>query len=247
MAFMIDLICHSTTLAVFPVLVGPLQTLLALLPAIVLGVGSMLFAAFKPAGFLKLIRFCWRQKLFLGCVAAGMACWHNGLPARYLFGHHPATLVADVGARTDWAAFRGGARRLGRGTSAADPTAGTPVWRNDRDKTVLSSPALSGNRVIFATATDIGPFSPEGRGAIVCVDAHSGKEIWRYAPDNYRATFSSPVVYDNYVVCGEGLHQVEDARVTCLDLSSGAKIIPTGPKSLTFAYDDLDISRALAV
>ncbi|MBC8115692.1 MAG: PQQ-binding-like beta-propeller repeat protein, partial [Candidatus Saccharimonas sp.] len=106
---------------------------------------------------------------------------------------------------------------------ASDPTAGTPVWRNDRDKTVLSSPALTGDRVIFATATDIGPFSPEGRGAIVCVDAHSGKEIWRYAPDNYRATFSSPVVHENCVVCGEGLHQVDDARVTCLDLSSGAK------------------------
>ena len=77
--------------------------------------------------------------------------------------------------------------------------------------------------MIFATATDIGPFTPEGRGAIVCVDAHSGKDIWRFAPDNYRATFSSPVVHESYVVCGEGLHQVDDARVTCLDLSSGAK------------------------
>ena len=221
---MIDLICHSLPLAVFPVLVGPLQTLLALLPAILLGVGSMLFAAFQPAGFVKLVRFCWRQKLFLGCVAAVMACWQYGVPARFLFGRNRSTLVTDVGARTKWDAFRGGERRLGRGPSDSDPTAGTPVWRNDRDKTVLSSPALTGDRVIFATATDIGPFTPEGRGAIVCVDAHSGREVWRYAPDNYRATFSSPVVHENFVVCGEGLHQVEDARVTCLDLSSGERL-----------------------
>ena len=218
---MIDLICLSPTLAVFPVLVGPMQTLLALLPAILLGIGSMLFAALKPAGFVKLVRFCLRQKLFLGCVAAVIACWQYGLPARLLLGRNPSTLVADVGVRTEWNAFRGGTRRLGRGPGDSDPTAGASVWRNDRDQTVLSSPAVTGDRVIFAAATDIGPFSPEGRGAIICVDAHSGKAIWRYAPDNYRATFSSPVVHENYVVCGEGLHQVDDARIMCLDLSSG--------------------------
>ncbi len=221
--FMIDLFCQPLTLAVFPVLVGPLQTLLALLPAILLGVGSMLFAALKPAGFVKLLRFCWRQKWFLGCVAAVVVGWRSGLPAKLLFGRGPSTLVADVGARTGWEAFRGGAGRLGRGPGDSDPTSGTAVWKNDRDQTVLSSPAVTGDRVVFATATDIGPFTPEGRGAIVCVDAHTGNEIWRYAPDNYRATFSSPVVHENFVVCGEGLHQVEDARVTCLDLSSGAK------------------------
>ena len=48
-------------------------------------------------------------------------------------------------------------------------------------------------------------------------------EVWRYAPDNYRATFSSPVVQGNFVVCGEGLHQVDDARVTCLNVGSGER------------------------
>ena len=220
---MIDLRCHSLTLAVFPVLVGPLQTLLALLPAILLGVGSMLFAALKPAGFVKLVRFCWRQKWFLGCVAVVVVGWRSGFPAKLVFGPGRSTLAADGGARTDWSTDRGGIRRLGRGPGDSDPTTATAVWKNDRDKTVLSSPAVTGDRVIFTTATDIGPFTPAGRGAIVCVDAHSGKEIWRYAPDNYRATFSSPVVHENFVVCGEGLHQVEDARVTCLDLSSGAQ------------------------
>ena len=130
---MIDLLCHSPPLAVFPVLVGPLQTLLALLPAILLGVGSMLFAAFKPAGFVKLVRFCWRQKLFLGCVAAVIVGWRYGLPAKLLYGRSPSTLVEDIGARTGWDAFRGGARRLGRGPGDSDPTAGTAVWKTDRD------------------------------------------------------------------------------------------------------------------
>ena len=205
------------TLAVFPVLVGPLQTLLALLPAILVGLGSMLFAAFKPRGFVKLVRFCWRQKLFIGCVAGLMAVWHYGVFAK-LFEPQRSPSVTIAADGTDWSTSRGGPLRLGRGPGDYDPTISAAVWKNDRDATVFSSPAVSGSRVFFATATGLGPFSPEGRGAIVCVEVELGREVWRYAPKDFRATFSSPVVADGCVVCGEGLHQVHDARVTCLDL-----------------------------
>ncbi len=198
---MMDPLRDLPTLGVFPVLVGPLQTLLALLPAILLGLGSLILAAFRPAGFLKLVRFCWRQKLFLGFAASVIAGWHYGLPARSWQQSNSANLAED------------GLSLPGD----AEPTAAAAAWTNARDRTVLSSPAISGDRVLFATATDIGPFSPEGRGAIVCLSAHTGQEVWRYAPSDYRATFSSPVVSDDFVVCGEGLHQVQDARVTCLD------------------------------
>ncbi len=204
-------------LAVFPVLVGPLQTLLALLPAILVGLGSMLFAAFKPKGFVKLVRFCWRQKLFLGCLAAVLIGWHYGAFAK-LFETRRSSSEAMMSDGANWSTSGGGPLRLGRGPGELDPTTSVSVWTNDRDETVFASPAVSGSRVYFATATDMGPFTPEGRGAIVCVDAESGREIWRYAPTDYRATFSSPVVADGCVVCGEGLHQVQDARVTCLDL-----------------------------
>ncbi len=204
------------TLAVFPVLVGPLQTLLALLPAILVGLGSMLFAAFKPKGFVKLLRFCWRQKLFIGCVAGLSVGWHYGVFAK-LFESQRSPNVTAATDGTDWSTSRGGLRRWGRGPGEHDPTTSAAVWKNDRDATVFSSPAVSGSRVYFATATGMGPFTPEGRGAIVCVEADSGREVWRYAPQDFRATFSSPVVADGYVVCGEGLHQVHDARVTCLD------------------------------
>lgn len=206
-----------STLAVFPVLVGPLQTLLALLPAILLGLGSMLFAAFKPKGFVNLVRFCWRQKLFFGCVAAVIVSRHYGVFAKLFETHRSSNELSSAG-RTGWSTSRGGPQRLGRGPGELDPTRSTAVWKNDRDATVFSSPAVSGSGVFFATATGMGPFSPEGRGAIVCVEAESGREVWRYAPTDYRATFSSPVVADGCVVCGEGLHQVQDARVTCLDL-----------------------------
>jgi outer membrane protein assembly factor BamB len=211
-------------IAVFPVLVGPLQTLLALLPAILAGLGSMLFAIFRPGGFVRLVRFLWRQKLFLGAVAILIVAWQSMDPIRWLRGTVSPSMPAS-GHSSNWEMDRGGPLRLGRGPGPndEDPTVPGTIWSNTRDKTVLSSVAVSGDRVLYSTATDIGPFSPTGRGAIVCVDAHSGREVWRYAPENYRATFSSPVVSGASVICGEGLHQVEDARVTCLDLADGAK------------------------
>lgn len=197
--------------AVFPVLVGPLQTLLALLPAILIGVGSMLLAAFKPGGFVRLLRFCWRQRLFFGMVVGLAVAWHSGFPARLWSGQ---SFRARSTSNT--------ANHTGKVDSGeVDATAAGFVWMNQRDKTVFSSPAVAGDRVFFSTATDIGPFSTAGKGAIVCIDTHSGEQVWRYAPENYRATFSSPTVWENSVVCGEGLHQVDDARVTCLDARNG--------------------------
>ena len=210
-------------LAVFPVLVGPLQTLLALLPAILLGLGSMLFAVFKPGGFRKLLRFCWRQKYFLVVVVGAAALFKYEIQPRLSLGRS-SNLSASIDATAaNWSAALGGARRLSRGPGDSDATAPGLIWENSRDATILSSPCVAGNLLLFSTATDIGPFTPEGRGAIVCVDARSGAEVWRYSPTNYRATFSSPVVSGDSVVCGEGLHQVEDARVTCLNLQTGER------------------------
>ena len=102
-------------LGVFPVLVGPLQTLLALLPAILVGVGSMLLAVFKPGGFVRLLRFCWRQKLFLAVVAAGVVAWRSGLPTQWLRAQTPGSLAAIDSAADpaamNWSSARGGPLR----------------------------------------------------------------------------------------------------------------------------------------
>ena len=111
---MLNSLIAMPTLAVFPVLVGPLQTLLALLPAILVGLGSMLFAAFKPKGFVKLVRFCWRQKLFIGCVAALMVGWHYDVFAKLFEPRRAANALATT-VGNNWSTSRGGLLRLGRG------------------------------------------------------------------------------------------------------------------------------------
>lgn len=215
----IDVLSLESPLAVVPIFVGPLQTLLALLPAILAALASLLWAVCRPSGFKRLVKFFWHQKIFSCSLLAIGVCLYTGFPLRYLHGRsNGATGLSDKLA-TDWTAFRGGPSRDGAGPGQVDPTLGQPVWTFDRKPTVYSSPAVSGDRVYFSTVSDINPFTPTGTGAFVCVDAHTGQEIWCYEPDDFRGTFSSPVVKDGVLICGEGLHTVRDARVTCLDLS----------------------------
>lgn len=220
--------------AVVPVLVGPLQTLLALLPALLVAAGTLLMALFTPRGLKQVARFLWRQKLFSTLVLAMGCSLYTGIPFRYLWGGSRTGQAALGDLRGEWPAFRGGPLRTGAlldggadqaasrgmtGPQADEPASGRVNWTWTGEPTVYSSPAVVGDQVIVTTAGGIGPFSPAGRGAIVSLDAETGRERWRYAPDDFRATFSSPVAAEGRVVSGEGLHLVQDARVTCLDLN----------------------------
>jgi outer membrane protein assembly factor BamB len=210
-------------LAVVPVLFGPLQAFLALLPAILAALGSLLLAMLKPSGFKKLLKFLWYQKILSAALALVAVGYYTEIPGRYLRVRTTASADSNAhGAATDWSAFGGGPARTGGGPGSdrdAAPTRGDLVWTFDRTPTIFSSPAISGDRVYLSSVGGIGPFTPAGKGAIVCLDAHTGREIWSYEPEDFRATFSSPVVKDGFLICGEGLHMVRDARVTCLDLA----------------------------
>ncbi|MCC7425064.1 MAG: PQQ-binding-like beta-propeller repeat protein [Planctomycetaceae bacterium] len=219
----------ESPLAVMPVLVGPLQVLLALLPAVLVAFGGALLALFKPSGMRKIVGFLWHQKIFSICLLLlGLAIW-QGYPRKLWSGLRnalglraaPVTESARAG---EWPTSRGGPHRTGY-AGGDEPTAAGSHWAWNDHKTVFSSPTVAGDRVYFTTVTGIGPFTPTGQGAVVCVDVASGREQWRYEGDDgdLRGTFSSPAVGEGRIVVGEGLHQTSDARVTCLDLS-GRKI-----------------------
>ncbi len=211
-------------LGVIPVLMGPLQVLLALLPAIAAAFFGLVIALFRPSAYRGVFRFLWHQKLFTACLIAVAACWYTGFPLS-LISTRAGTTGNDAAGNVsgDWPTYRGSVARLGRAlgndTSQLEPTAGAAVWSALRNMTLYSSPAVAGDRVYVSTAWDLSAFNRSGKGAIVCLDAHTGQEIWKYAPGDFRGTFSSPVVKDGRLVCGEGLHQTADARITCLDLS----------------------------
>jgi outer membrane protein assembly factor BamB len=206
----------ESSLAVVPVLIGPLQVLIPILAGALLTLASGAFALCKPSAFKSTLKLLWRQKLPLLVI---VACVLGGLWGTRRFAAARGPVSAAEGAGNDWPLARGGATRLGSLPGARGPTSGGVNWvHKDGDEAFFSSPAVCGKRVYVASGT-LGVLSESGR--IYCLDADTGAVVWSNAPSSYRPTFSSPVVCGRYVVCGEGLHVTRDGRLVCLDANDG--------------------------
>lgn len=204
-------------LAVVPVLVGPIQALLTLLPIILVALGSLFVAMFRPSSIKKLLQLLWSQKLavlgFVVVLVGLVYAWPAIFPNR-----GTAAAPAAFG-NASWPLWRGTPARTGAVLDAEDPAQGGILWSFYREgiKTIYASPAVVGNRV-YVTSARWELFKKDG--AIYSIDADSGEPVWIYNAGGYRATFSSPAVSGKYLVVGEGLHQTEDARVFCLDVEA---------------------------
>jgi len=215
-------------LAVVPVLVGPLQALMAVLPGILIALGGLIVTMFKPSTVKRLLLLLWSQKLIVApaIVLSAGAVWGLITLSALAF---PAA-AGDVAAATggNWPLWRGGPQRRGAVLDAEDPAHGKLVWSFSHDgiKNFYCSPAVAGNRV-YATSSRWELFKKDG--AIYSLDADTGKLVWMFNSQGYRATFSSPAVYHDkekdkrYLVVGEGLHLTDDARVFCLDVEASEK------------------------
>ena len=204
------------SLAVIPVLVGPLQVLVAVLPAILIALGTTAIALFKPSTVKKLAKLGWRLKWQVLPVVVGLVALVWG--GRWACGKlGPSAGVAEGG--TDWPVIRGSLARMGAMPGTKSPNSGGIVWQHKKgNEAFFASPAVVGNRVIVSVA-DMAAFGQSGR--IHAFDADTGRIAWTGTPEGYEPTFSSPVVAGNYVVCGEGLHWTKKARIVCLDLVTG--------------------------
>jgi len=207
--------------AVVPVLVGPLQALLALLPGILLAVGGSIVALLKPSAIKRLFGLLWSQKLIVAPVL--LALW--GMTRLYSFvapSHAPDVSAAQAAEDDQWPVWRRGPERRGAGPDAVGPAHGNVEWSFAEDgiKTFYCSPAVVGNRV-YATSARYEYFKDEG--GIYGIDADTGLRVWQHRTGGYRATFSSPSVSGRYLVVGEGLHLTDDARVFCLDVEESER------------------------
>ncbi|MGO9201296.1 MAG: PQQ-binding-like beta-propeller repeat protein [Limisphaerales bacterium] len=207
------------TLAVIPVLVGPLQVLLALLPAMLVALGGALLALFRPSTAKQSLKVLWRLKaplLLLLALGFGLVQAVRAVVPK------PKVAPAAAGAQ-DWPLFRGSPQRTGSLPGSAAPLAGGVNWTFKSDlKTFYSSPAIVGNR-LYVTGADKGVFTD--RGAVYCLDADTGALVWKSAPDGFRAAFSSPSVSGRFLVVGEGLHYTSASRVFCLDVTQQGKLL----------------------
>jgi outer membrane protein assembly factor BamB len=144
---------------------------------------------------------------------------NGGLPVT-----RPAGNGGDVAARHSGPIVFGNSyARTGHDGSLA-PLGLKPVWEKPEEGAwFLSSPAVSQGRVFAATAlADVaGKF-----GALMCLDAATGKEIWRqekYAGEDLKPFFSSPALTADgkCLLIGQGLHDDKDSSLLCVDANTG--------------------------
>ncbi len=202
---------------VVPVLVGPLSALMALLPAILVALFGLAITMFKPSFIKRVLQVIWRQKIAVIITAA--AVW-----AVFHFWGALIPSTGEVSVKEDtgdaaWTLWRGGPARKGSVPSKEEPSQGNVNWSYIEGdvKTFYSSPAVVGNRAYIASAR-YEYF--KDTGAVCSVDADTGKEVWKYSENGYRATFSSPSISGKYLVIGEGLHLIKDARIVCIDIEA---------------------------
>lgn len=213
------LVPSTLSLGVVPVLVGPLQALLALLPVILASLGVAIMTLFKPRVILNILKLIWAQKLPLLGIALLIVGLFYSLPRLFPESYSVASTSDNS---VDSPMFRGGPERRSWVPGKPNPAQGGVNWRFKTGEidTFYSSPTVVGDYV-YAVSGDITPFNRNGTGRILCLDADTGEVVWKDQLKDFRATFASPAVSGNYLVCGEGLHLTSDARVVCLDARTG--------------------------
>lgn len=122
----------------------------------------------------------------------------------------------------DWPLARGSLQRTGSDSSRG-PRRGGVNWVRRSTHAFYGSPAVSGEYVVA-----VGTQGRRGR----CWAWHvpSGEEVWSGGPADYRETYSSPVLYQGLIYCGEGLHHTSRARVLCWDPTQ------TGERSVLWSW-----------
>jgi outer membrane protein assembly factor BamB len=114
----------------------------------------------------------------------------------------------------------------GNGSPSDEPTAKLLpvkwVFRPKDRGSITSSPLVDGNFLYIGAAHQRG-FSQ--RGAVYCLDRHTGKEEWVFDGDGeMKPVFSSPCIAEGRLYIGEGFHQDTACKLYCLNAKDGTKL-----------------------
>ena len=96
---------NSLPFAVIPVIIGPLQVLIAILPMLLLSLGGLLLGLFKPRAMWAGVKLLWRQKVAVA-VIAGVVAGAVFMVRSFASNGGP---TSEQVAGEDWPMFRGDA------------------------------------------------------------------------------------------------------------------------------------------
>ena len=195
------------------------NTVAALVSALAAGLVGFVTVLFKPR---QLVRVCRGKPLRpLGVLAGVIAIW-PALACTPTGAPDPADTQPAGGGEALY--FRGGKARSGY-LGGPSPTKLAKLWAYSEEYAMFwSTPLVRGGRVYAASCTiDL----PTSYGAVVCLDAATGRRIWQVdmkdASRDFGGFFSSPALTADgkYLVIGQGLHPDYDSELVCIDTDTG--------------------------
>ena len=112
---LISLLIPTPDPAVVPILIGPLQALLLILPAVLVAILRIIVKMLRPSSIRTGLKVLWRNKLtaLASIVIITGLCYGISYAGRWL--RPGAGGMVDLG-RTEWPMFRGSPERTGRRT-----------------------------------------------------------------------------------------------------------------------------------
>lgn len=218
--------CLAELPAITPVSVAAVLTVLLLLMLGALGAAYLVYVIASSGALRERLRdFCLdhlRKFLVIGMfgtIAVALLCWQNrrhGSSTRPTAASPPSTtILRSAEAGPPWPMDRGDIARCGVVGAGSGPREPQLLWASaNQDESFYASPTVVGNRVYSVASRD-------DQARIVAFDLETGTQVWSTAPSGYRATFSTPVVHDQLLICGEGLHTTRRARLVAVDLRPG--------------------------
>lgn len=221
--------------AVIPSLTGPLQSLLAVLPQLLMFLVAALGVVFSlwKLGLARLKNYLVGHKalsaMILLVLAAAIVSTVVIFSGRSASKSHLSS-AADSHSQASaarfpsaWPTFRGDMTRSGNPTGSRGPLNPQISWVFKDEEFKLSdfasSPAVVGGKIYVGAAqgTVFSSF-----GLVYCLKAEDGQMLWKFKT-KYEI-FSSPVVVEGRVYIGEGLHRHEKSRLYCLDAETSELI-----------------------
>ncbi len=201
-------------LPILPSLIG----LLSLIPAILAG-GLTVWRFKTQTNDPRQSASVWRR-FWLRQIPSLLALISLGLLVRYGWArwYRERTIPAEVVAapsNDQWLMARAGLDRTGRADSVPLPQSPNVHlhWKFRPPGTSFYGDPLPHGENLYVVG------SREGVGTIYALSQSDGHVVWSCRPEGYRETVSSPVVYNNMLFVGEGLHYDRNTRLIAIALA----------------------------
>src|SRR5688500_9841936 len=141
----------------------------------------------------------------------------------------PAALIMSVLAGEAWAqssepwsTYRGNAQRTGHTDAQAGPMAPKVLWALKSRDHYIASPLPLGNRLYVS---GLGAFNLGNFMALSTEPDAKARLLWtKTTPYLKQSTVSSPGVFKNWLIFGDGMHQHNGAMLYCMDAAEGAPV-----------------------